>query len=271
MPTKRHSHPDRPRTIDEFLELGDRPRVVAHRGFSGRAPENTLAACRLALEIEPDMIEVDLLLSSDGEVVALHYAELERTTNGSGLVSDSTLAELRRLDAGSWFSDEFTGEPIPTLAEILDLLRSRTLLNVEIKTQAVTDEAAGGITDKVLQLVRDRRMAEQVILSSFDPRALSQARQLDPQVRTASLFNRHLHRGRSPVEVMEEVGSVGLNIRDSLVTAEIVISCHQHGRPVAVYTVNEPRRMRELMDLGVDALFTDRPDLMLDLLSTTQG
>ena len=125
---------DRAATIDDFLRLGERPRVIAHRGFSGVAPENTLAAFRRAIEIGADMIEVDVALTGDGHVVCLHDETLDRTTDGQGLLAAATFEEVRRLDAGSWFAPELAGEKVPTLAEVLDLARGRILVNVEIKS-----------------------------------------------------------------------------------------------------------------------------------------
>ena len=252
-----------PRTIDDFLALGGPSRVIAHRGFSGRAPENTLAAFRQALEVGADMIELDVHLSMDGEIVVIHDADLSRTTNGKGRVRDLTLAQLKKLDAGTSFSVDLAGELIPTLAEVLELVAGRMLLNIEIK---VTGEIQGGITEKVLTLIGEKRMGNQVILSSFDPRALSHSRKIDPGVRTASLYNEVLHAGKSPIQIMEEVGSVALNLRHDQVTADMVAMCHRHGRAVAVYTVNQPAQMRALFDLEVDALFTDRPDAMIGLV-----
>lgn len=257
---------DRPQTVSQFLELGTRPRVIAHRGFSGHAPENTMAAFRAAIELGADMMELDVLLSRDGEVVVIHDETLERTTDGEGRVADFDLSELRRLDAGSWYAERFRGEHIPTLEEVLELANGQILLNVEIKTEAVTDEARGGIEEKVLDLIRRHEMNERVLLSSFDPRALAHSRQLDPGIPTASLYNRDLHRQLSPTQVMAEVGSAAFNISRRYVTRSIVDECHALSRPVAVYTVNEPKALELLMSLGVDAIFTDHPDQALEHL-----
>ena len=257
---------ERPRTIEDFMTLGERPRVIAHRGFSGNAPENTLVAIEQAIELGADMVEVDVGLTSDGHVVLLHDETLDRTTDGSGLLSDASLETVRRLDAGSWFAAEYEGEPVPTLGEALDLVRGRILINIEIKGEAVGEQAAGGIVDKVLHAVRERQMLDQIVISSFEPRALEHARQLDATVRTASLYNRDLHSGQGPLEVMNAVDANGFNLSRREVTAEIVEQCHGTGRPVAVYTVNKERVMCRMIDLGVDALFTDHPDRMLALL-----
>ncbi len=273
---------DRPATIDEFMRVGGRTRVIAHRGFSGLAPENTLVALRRAIEVGADMVEIDVLLTHDGEVVLLHDDTLERTTNGEGVAAEVSLEEIRRLDAGSWFSPEFAGERVPLLAEALDLVRDRILINVEIKGSAVTAEAEGGIVDKVLRLVRERDMLDQVVISSFEPEALRQARQLDRAatgraatgraatgitVKTASLYDDKLHRGMGPLEVMAAVDSNGFNLSARRLSPEILDACHGAGRPVAVYTVNEEADMQRLMAAGVDAIFTDRPDRLLRLTS----
>ncbi len=258
---------DRPATVDEFMRPGQGPRVIAHRGFSGKAPENTLVAVRRAIELGADMVEIDVGLTRDGHVVVLHDETLDRTTDGEGLLSEATLEEVRKLDAGSWFAPEFAGEKVPTLAEVLDLVRGRILMNVEIKGEAVSDETAAGIADKVLQLVRARDMEDEIVISSFEPEALRQMRELDAHVMTASLYNKELHNKMGPVEVMDAVGSNGFNLSQRRVNRKIVRACHEAGRPVAVYTVNKKAKMRCLIAIGVDALFTDRPDLMLQVLA----
>ena len=253
----------RPGTIEEYLELGGPIRVIAHRGFSGRAPENTLAAFSKAIDVRADMIELDVHESKDGELVVIHESDLSRTTNGAGSVSDLTLAQLKRLDAGASFSAEFAGQRIPTLSQVLELAQGKILLNIEIK---VTDELPGSITEKVLARIHEWGLRDQVILSSFDPRALKNSRKIDPGVKTASIYNEPFHLGKSPIEIMEEVGSAAFNVSDDELTADIVAECHEHGRPVGVYTINELARIPPLVQLGVNAVFTDRPDLMIGLV-----
>lgn len=255
-----------PRTVQEFMKPGQGVRVIAHRGFSGEAPENTLVALRKAMDLGADMAEIDVGLTLDGHVVLLHDETLDRTTDGKGLLSDATLDQVQRLDAGSWFDTKYTGEPVPTLAEALDLVRGKMLLNVEIKSEAVTDTAEGGIAHKVLQLVHERDMLDEIVISSFNPRALTHARHLDADVRTASLYNRDVHKGQGPLEVMAAVGSNGFNISHRLITRKMVEACHRHDRPVAIYTVNNEKKMRRMIEMGVDALFTDYPDRLQKVL-----
>jgi glycerophosphoryl diester phosphodiesterase len=256
-----------PSDIHEFMRPSDRVRVIAHRGFSGVAPENTLAAFQRAIDAGADMIELDVLSSRDGHIVVIHDDTLDRTTDGEGPVAERTLAELRTLDAGSWFAAEFAGERIPTLEQVLELARGRILVNVEIKTEAVTDRAEGGIADKTLELVRRADMLDQVVISSFDPRALAHARALEPGVKTASLYNAEMQDGMSPGAIMAEVGSNGFNLSRQQIDESIVEACHRRERPVAVYTVNEINEMERIIGLGADAIFTDHPDRLIQLLA----
>ena len=254
-----------PRSIEAFLSL-DRPRVIAHRGASWQMPENTLAAFARAIELGADMVELDVALSRDDELVVIHDATLERTTSGSGRVRDKTLHELQQLEAGRSAGPDHTTERIPTLAAVLDLAQERTLLNIEIKEEAVTDRCAGGVADLVIGLVLDHRLADRTILSSFDPRALAHARRIAPRIYRASLFNAEHHRGMSPVSVIEGAGIVLFGVSRTQVNEEMVEHCHQCGALVAVYTVNEVSEMEQVLAIGVDALFTDRPDRMIRLL-----
>jgi len=237
-------------------------RVIAHRGFSGRAPENTLFAIREAIAIGADMVEIDVTITADGHVILLHDETLDRTTSGSGLPTDRTLEEIRLLDAGSWFSTVFAGEKIPTLSEALRTVKDRILINIEIKPEAVEH----GVVPKVAALINEHEMLEQVVVSSFSPEALRLMKIIDPAVVTATLFNKELHTGHDPLEIIQEVGSREFNISGKRVTPEMIERCHKHGFPVAVYTVNEESDFRRLIEIGVDAVFTDHPDRMIRVL-----
>ena len=252
--------------IHEFLALGGRTRVVAHRGFSGVAPENTLVALRRAIDIRSDMAEIDVTLTRDREVILLHDETLRRTTDGRGRALETDLADIQKLDAGSWFDEEFAGERVPTLGEALDLVRGEMLLNIEIKEEAVEDEVEGGLVDRVLTLVRERDMLDQVMITSFDQRALLQARALDKEVRIVSLFFDKDGPYREPARVLAEVGSSGFNLSKLAVDREAVEACHALGVPVGVYTVNRKRGMRRQIRHGVDAILTDCPDRLWEVL-----
>ena len=244
----------------------ERPRVIAHRGFSGLYPENTLVAFRKAMELGVDMIELDILLSRDDELVVIHDDTLDRTTSGSGPVRDKSISELTQLDAGTWFASEFRAERLPRLSEVFDLVEDRVLLNVEIKGEAVTGRVRGGIAERTIRLIREREFGARTILSSFDPRALHHAREIDSEIARATLYNRELHRGKNPTEILAETSSTSFNLSRNQVNEDIVAECHRKGSAVLVYTVNGVAEMQRMIAMGVDGLFTNRPDLMLQLV-----
>lgn len=253
------------RSLEEFLSPAQPVRCIAHRGLSGRYPENTLAAFRAALDVRADMIELDVTLTADDVVAVIHDETLERTTNGRGPVRSHKWEELAGLDAGSWFAPEFAGELLPNLEQALELVRGKALVNIEIKEEVVSDRIAGGITERVIELVCAADMRAEVILSSFEPRAMAQAREIDPEIARASLFNRKIHRRMLPSEVMDEVGAVVFSPSLKRVSPEMISDVHASGRVITVYTVNEPAAMRRMIALGVDGMFTDHPDVLLQL------
>jgi len=254
---------DRPMTIDAFLDPGGRTWVIAHRGFSGRAPENTVAALREAIAIGADMAEIDVTLTADERVVVIHDETLDRTTDGNGLVAEYGFDEIRGLDAGSWFAPRFAGEKVPTLGEVLDTSKGRILLNVEIKTEAVDR----GISDKVAAAIQERGMTDQVVVSSFSPTALEQMHAIAPEIRTAVLYNPKLHRGEDPAEIVRGVGASAFNIRGSRLKAKMLRSCREHGIPVGVYTVDKPKKMRRWVKKEIDSIFPNHPDQLIEILN----
>lgn len=254
---------DRPATIEEFYDSSARTRVIAHRGFSGAAPENTIAAVRAAIEIQADMVEIDVTLTADGHLVVIHDETLDRTTNGSGRVSEFTLAELQQLDAGSWFGPEFAGEQIPTLDAVLDEANGLILLNVEIKSEAVDR----GIVAKVASAIKMQGIVDQVVVSSFSPTALQQVHSEAPEIRTAVLFNTKFHKGQDAVEIVKNLEASVFNIKRQRLTKTMRRRCEEHDIPIGIYTVNKPRRLRRLVNKGIDAIFTDYPDRLIDVLN----
>ncbi len=240
--------------------------LIAHRGASGHAPENTLVAVRRAMEMRAEMVEVDILLSKDGIPVLLHDPSLDRTTNGTGVVSDFTLDELKLLDAGSWFGEQFAGEQIPTVDELLALCKGKMALNLEIKTQAVTDSLEGGVVEKVVELVRKHGMDRNVIFSSFDPRAIKQLKAIAPDIAGAILYDNRLYDDAHPVEIVANLGADAFNCHWRQVRTGLVDSLHQAGLPINVYTVNADTLMHKMLDMGVDGIFTDYPDVLLQVL-----
>lgn len=235
--------------------LSTLPRLIGHRGAKESAPENTLASIREAARQGAAWIELDAMLSRDGVPVIIHDDTLERTTSGSGPVPDLDLAELRRLDAGSWFDARFAGEPVPTLEDALELARSLGLgLNLEIKPYPGQQEATARASLALLERLwpADRPL----LVSSFEVPCLEVARDRAPGIPRGYLI------WEEPADwlaIADRVGAATLNVNHEFQTPETVAAYKATGRPVLTYTVNEAERARTLFGWGVDALFTDAP------------
>ena len=229
---------------------------IAHRGASAQAPENTIAAFEKAVELGADAIELDLHVSRDGELVIIHDDTLDRTTDGQGPVHTRSLQELKRLDAGRWFGESFAGQRIPTLAEVLDRFAGKVPLAIEIKAGSAFFR---GIEERVVSVLREHQVISQVAVASFDHYALLTLKELEPCLRTAALLV-----GR-PVSISALAGpskADAMAIEFSLVTKIEVDACRAAGLQLVVWVVNEPAQMRYFIDLGVDGIITDRPDLL---------
>jgi glycerophosphoryl diester phosphodiesterase len=229
------------------------PWIIAHRGASGHAPENTIAAFQRAVELGARFIETDLQLTRDARFVAIHDRTLDRTTNGHGAVRDSTLAELKQLDAGMWFDRPFAGERIPTLEEVLAFAREHDVVfYLELKY-----EAAWGMHHALAAAIQNSGNAARTIVISFDPGTLKALRQLD-----ASSMMGLLVEGARPdlVKAAVGVGARQLCPRWDLVTRDLVEEAHRADLQVVTWTVDEAGQMRAAIDAGVDGVMTDLPD-----------
>jgi len=237
--------------------------VTAHRGFSGQAPENTLAAFRAAIDAGSDMIELDVHLTRDNEVVVIHDDTLERTTNGKGNVAEKPLAELMRLDAGAWFNPRFAGERIPTLAEVLEVARNRIRINIELKKGKNFPYTMEELADRTLAAVEKAGMSDQVLFSSFDPAAIDRIRAKNPLNPIALIVDK-------PWEKPEDPGGgthyPTLNCRTTVLNEENIRRAHNGGIRVHVWTVNTKEAMEKFIALGVDGIITNHPDSLIDVL-----
>lgn len=231
-----------------------RAMVIAHRGASAHRPENTLAAFQLAVEQHADMIETDLHRTRDGAIVITHDEDLAGL-GGRGEIAEATLAEVRALDAGG-------GEPVPTLAEILDRFGPRIPFNLELKRGGRGEYA--GLEAAALAEVEGRGLLEGTLFSSFYDPLLRRLRELSERARIGFLVSR-----RFPDRAVERARGVGAEVLHPelpLATRELVEEAHDAGLGVYVFTVDREEDMRRLLDLGVDGLFTNHPDRMRRLL-----
>ncbi|MGG1596187.1 glycerophosphodiester phosphodiesterase [Paenibacillus naphthalenovorans] len=234
--------------------------VISHRGASGYAPENTMNAFQLAVDMKADGIELDLHLTKDGEVVICHDDDVERTTNGHGLIKELTLAQLRSLDAGSWYDESFSGASIPTLREFMTFAAGTgMLINLEIKNIPYYHK---GIEEKVVRSVLEHDMLDRVIISSFDHYALAETARLAPSIKLGVLFSTRLidpwdYARRLPFDVHS------LHPHFSFVDEAYIRQSHEHGYKVYPYTVNDPEWAKPLALKGLDGVITNYPDCFL--------
>ena len=233
--------------------------IFAHRGVSAQYPENTRAAFLAASSLPITGVEFDVHLTSDGELVVIHDETIDRTSNGTGYVKDYTLQQLRTFDYGSWFSAAFTGETIPTLAEVLDIFKgTHHLINIELKTDVFPYE---GIESRVIKEIAAHQMTERVIISSFNHESLQRVAQLAPYIETATLFTEVRIDFTTSI-----IPSKAFHVSLSAVFSKSVRMILEEGHVVRVYTVNEVVDIKPLQQLGVHAIFTDDPEKMMAVL-----
>jgi glycerophosphoryl diester phosphodiesterase len=241
----------------------DRPLVIAHRGASDVAPENTLAAFQAAIDASADGIELDVTRCATGEIVVIHDDTLDRTTNGAGRVDGLPFFGLRELDAGAWFGAQFAGQRIPTLGEVLDLAGRRVRVNIEIKGRNVRGD---GLEEEVAEQVRARGLQGSVILSSFNPAALVRAKRAASDLQRALLYAPDLPVYLAHAWALPLVRPEALHPKYTMVDSRYVHWAHGHGYRVNVWTVDDPDHMARMIELGVDGIITNHPARLRELL-----
>ncbi|MDQ2692146.1 MAG: glycerophosphodiester phosphodiesterase [Chloroflexota bacterium] len=238
------------------------PIIFAHRGASAHAPENTLPAFELAVMQNADAIELDVKLSADGQVVVVHDATVDRTTGRHGRVKDLSLAQLKSLDAGSFFSEQYRGTKIPTLEEVFEAVGRRTFINVELTNYTTPRDQ---LVETVCRLVQKFGLQERIMFSSFFALNLSKARTYLPEVPRGLLALNGLLGAwaRSFGFAFGRYAALHPYLED--VTPQQVQRVHRLKRRVHVWTVNAADDMRRLFQWQVDAIFTDDPPLAVQI------
>jgi glycerophosphoryl diester phosphodiesterase len=232
-----------------------RLRKIAHRGASGRYPENTRLAFAKAIEAGADMIELDCQLSRDGHVVVFHDERLNRVGRSRGTVRSRTLEQLKRLDIGVWRGRNFAGERILTLEEALDSIAGNADLCVEIKSY---QDSALGIELKVLFSVSHYDYFERTTFSSFDYGVLARLRQLAPDANIGVIVGSPLQ--RNWLEAARGVSARSVHVQKEVVTREVLAQAWEEGLDVYVWTVNDVHEMQALSGMGVQGLISDFPE-----------
>ncbi len=265
-----------------------RPLVIAHRGASGIAPENTLLAVATAITLGADMAEVDLQLSRDGHLVLFHDPALGRTTHVAGphclagsrrrpavRLADLTLEEIKTLDAGSWFAPAFAGLAIPTLIELLEHCAGRLGLNLELKVSGTgpSTQAREQMAGELCRLVRTYPAPESLLISSLDHQILASVRERDPRLRLGLLLEGK--QGQTEVKAALRMANTlqaySLHLPARLARPAVLAAVQQEGYRVSVYTVNQPSAMRRMIAGKVDGIMTDYPDRLTALLDRSRS
>lgn len=260
--------------------------ILGHRGASASAPENTLAAFQRAFELGADGIELDVTLTKDGAAVVLHDDRVDRTSNGKGLVSEMTLAEIQRLDAGSWFDAKFRGEKFPTLEQVLDTVPRDKLINIELKTLALRPWPAQAtrlnapqyvkislqmltrlweppkLEQTIVRIIEHAHAENRVIISSFNPIALYRVMKLNPSLPRGLLYFKELpfFLGRAWLRPLARPQAI--HPRNTTITPRLAQWATARGYQVNTWTVDDIAEMQRLVSLGVHAIITNQPDVL---------
>ena len=219
--------------------------LTGHRGAAKLEPENTLLSIQKAIDLGVNQIEIDVHLTRDQHLVVIHDTTVDRTTDGQGAIADFTLAEIKQLDAGK-------GERIPTLQEVMDLVRGTVILQIELK--------GPDTTEPVIQSVEQNSMGNEVLLTSFVHDRLRKARQLNPDLRLGALW------ANPPPDVCEQaidMGAEAIHIQHLNIDPQLVEKAHAHGLKIRAWNPDTTEEIQRAIDLGVDAIGSNRPDLLI--------
>ncbi|MGG3889701.1 glycerophosphodiester phosphodiesterase [Metabacillus fastidiosus] len=235
--------------------------IIAHRGASGYAPENTIAAFDEAVRLGADFIELDVQLSKDGEIVVIHDLTVDRTTNGKGEVRNFTFSELQKLDAGSWFHPKFTGEKIQRLTSILDRYKGRVGFFIELKNPSLYP----GIEEKLAEILKQHSLHEGggVVIQAFEKASIRRCKAILPEIQTGVLIKFSV-KGISNEQLLKLSEFTDfINPNKQLVNKRLVKRVHHYGMKIAPYTAKDRASIQFLLQAGVDGIVTDYPDYIV--------
>ncbi|MEM2339697.1 MAG: glycerophosphodiester phosphodiesterase family protein [Nitrososphaerales archaeon] len=218
--------------------------IIAHRGASAYEPENTLRAIKRAMDLGADMVEIDVRATKDNHIIVMHDETVDRTTNGKGYVKDMTLKELKMLNAG-------LGESIPTLQEVIQFIKGRAKLVIEIKVL--------GIEKKVLEIINQNEMIDKVLITSFYHPILKSIKEINPKVQTGAIIS---SRPIKPAQLALDAKANALLPRYIYVDPEMIDDTHKHGLVIYPWTVDTINEIKKLIKMGVDGIVTNKPDIV---------
>lgn len=236
------------------------PKVIAHRGLPHAAPENTMASFKEALSLGVDGIETDVQQTIDGQLVICHDELLNRTTNGTGLLKDYTLNELKKLSAGAWFNKKFISETIPTLREFFDLVHDKDILiNLEIKSGVVLYP---DIEKHIIDMIHEYNIGSKIIISSFNHYSLVTCKEIDSSINTGILYESGLF---EPWNYARSVGAEALHPSLYNIKPELMKGIKENNIKVNPYTVDSLEQMKYMVAMQVDGIITNYSDRLITL------
>ncbi len=248
----------------------NKPLVIGHRGNSGNAPANTMEAIRQAIDIGVDMIEIDVRLTKDRIPVLIHNDTVDETTDGKGLVSDMSFDQIRKLDAGSWKDKKYKGEKIPSLIEALDYTKDKVCLSIDLKEEAAIPE--------VVKAIQDANRVDSVVICGCIEHQAKAIWQLDKNLsvllNTDSKLDRLAKKENKADFIREYIGRACrerfsvLNVNYKFVTDELIYRAHLRGLSVWAWTVDEEENMRQLVEMGIDAIYSNYPERVMKVLKS---
>jgi len=244
--------------------------IVAHRGESGHAPENSIAAFQMAMDMKADLIELDVHMSSDGEAIVIHDATLERTTNGTGTVNDYSAEELVALDNGSWFDEKFRDERIPTVSQVWKTINGRSVMLIEVKRGL--NGPYEGLGKRVVDIIRSVDGESWCIVQAFDSHYIKEVNNYAPDIETQKLIVQQLDWIPLYADIkfqwgysLEGIEVTALNSYYKFITRNRVDNRKSNGLKTYVYTVNSEEDMIKMVNIGVTGIITDFPDRLYKL------
>jgi len=237
---------------------------IAHRGYKEVTPENTLAAFAAAVAVGADMIETDIHVCNSGEIVIMHDDDVTATSNGSGHISEMTLTELQQLDVGSWFAPAFTGQRIVTLPELVEFFAThpQVQLLLEFKGEWSVPDCR-----RVIEQLNSKNLQDRTVLESFETQTMANLQEVAPAYRRGLLIDQRFDENPSLAALLAECADLGVMCLNPAVRLlelhpELVAKCHSAGLQVMVWTADQPAEFEQLVELGVEAICTNRPGFL---------
>jgi glycerophosphoryl diester phosphodiesterase len=243
------------------LGSSESPVVIAHRGSSEEAPENSIAAFHKAIEAKADMIELDVRLSSDNEFVVFHDKKLNRTSDGRGLLNSFPAGELTELDNGSWFSRKFSRERIPLLRDVLPLTKHGVMINIEIKPD-VTSLSELSVEEEIVRVVSKFKATHRVMFSSFNHFMMKAIKRIDDGIVTGILYNPIADFRHSPSQLAARAHADIFICSKYQLNSDVMHDAHKNDCRVYVYGVKSERDVERMVRLGVDGIIADNPAMV---------